>query len=459
MELDLKDEEERPNDAMEIDSNGIEKESSPKKANSSKILSNGMEVMLEWDNEGIVFDHKEHLWTTIKYWQNKVRRQTKDPIRTRFWKGPYATCWCIYQKAYCRLDNDDSCNRCEYWITVLHYVSKIPNDALEHLIAEHIIHPWFRPAKEINQEWQNANFAESFQVKLLSKRAIMPNKAYHGDAAWDVFAAETCKPDEQGIIIIPTHIQLRYKPGHYGKLETKSSQAKKSIQVLGGILDEGYTGEIKVILKVSNPHIEINPGDKIAQLIIHQRVDAHVENEELTIRGNKAFGSSGSAVEKTKILKINQVLKKEISEEQQEQISKLLENYSDIFRQESNDINTTVKHTQHFIKLSDHLPIHEANRAMAPAKKIFLQEEINKMLKTGVISKSPENNPWGFQVVIVKKKDGTLRLLYRNLEFLTISSRARLDIDTSLQRSRIVATPVRARNDIVGTCTQDCEII
>ena len=101
MELDLKDEEERPNDAMEIDSNGIEKESSPKKANSSKILSNGMEVMLEWDNEGIVFDHKEHLWTTIKYWQNKVRRQTKDPIRTRFWKGPYATCWCIYQKAYC----------------------------------------------------------------------------------------------------------------------------------------------------------------------------------------------------------------------------------------------------------------------------------------------------------------------------------------------------------------------
>jgi len=49
--------------------------------------------------------------------------------------------------------------------------------------------------------------------------------------------------------------------------------------------------------------------------------------------------------------------------------------------------------------------------------------------------------------------------LYRNLEFLTISSRARLDIDTSLQRSRIVATPVRARNDIVGTCTQDCEII
>ena len=50
-------------------------------------------------------------------------------------------------------------------------------------------------------------------------------------------------------------------------------------------------------------------------------------------------------------------------------------------------------------------------------------------------------------------------LLYRNLEFLTISSQASLDIDTSWQRSRIVAMPVRTRNDIVGTCTQDCEII
>ena len=45
-------------------------------------------------------------------------------------------------------------------------------------------------------------------------------------------------------------------------------------------------------------------------------------------------------------------------------------------------------------------------------KKAFLKEEINNMLTKGVISRCPPNIPWGFQVVIVKKKDGILSCGY-----------------------------------------------
>ncbi|CAG8591515.1 5232_t:CDS:1, partial [Paraglomus occultum] len=388
------------------------------------IQDKGVEVRLEWSKNGIKFDHKFIPWSSIRYWQNKFRRETKDPIRVRSWKGPYATCWCIFQGEYSLLEDDQSCDRCEYWFLVLHYLSKLPNDFLKSLINDHTIHPWFKPAKVINQDWQNANFAKSFQVKLLSKRAIMPQKAHQGDAAWDIFAAEHCKADELGIVIVPTHIKLCYTKGHYGKLETKSSQALKGIQVLGGVLDEGFTGEIKVILKTSLANYEVHPGDKVAQLIIHKRVDAELENEELAERGNKGFGSSGTEHKNPikRVFKIMQANGREISNGQKEQLSKLLAGYADIFRQESNDINTTVNHTEHFIRLTDYTPIHEANRVMPPVKKQFLKAEIEQMLKTGVISESPPSVPWGFQVVIVQKKDGSLRLCvdYRRLNQVTI---------------------------------------
>ena len=65
-----------------------------------------------------------------------------------------------------------------------------------------------------------------------------------------------------------------------------------------GLIDSNYRGELKVILVNLDAHesFEINPGDRIAQLVVMSVPAAElVEVEELdeTVRGAGGFGSSG----------------------------------------------------------------------------------------------------------------------------------------------------------------------
>ena len=67
-----------------------------------------------------------------------------------------------------------------------------------------------------------------------------------------------------------------------------------------GLIDAHYRGELKVILINLDPsiNIQINKGDRIAQLVIQEVPTVNlIEVEELdkTDRGNGGFGSSGIA--------------------------------------------------------------------------------------------------------------------------------------------------------------------
>ncbi|CAG8669648.1 3312_t:CDS:2, partial [Paraglomus brasilianum] len=97
------DKEEKVVDSMDVD---------PKPTNSIIVQNNGVQVTLEWDDKGIKFEGNEHPWFMIKYWQNKIKRKTKSPIRIRSWQGPYASCWCILEdKSHKNLDDNQECNR------------------------------------------------------------------------------------------------------------------------------------------------------------------------------------------------------------------------------------------------------------------------------------------------------------------------------------------------------------
>ena len=73
---------------------------------------------------------------------------------------------------------------------------------------------------------------------------------------------------------------------------------KKGIDVLAGVVDSGYRGEIMVCLyNTSNEDVEIKRGDRIAQ-IIFQEVPAISlllrEELETSQRGSSGFGSTGT---------------------------------------------------------------------------------------------------------------------------------------------------------------------
>jgi dUTP pyrophosphatase len=72
---------------------------------------------------------------------------------------------------------------------------------------------------------------------------------------------------------------------------------KKGIDVLAGVVDAGYRGEIMVCLYNTDFNaVEINRGDRIAQIIFQEvpNVNLNVlESLDSSQRGEHGFGSSG----------------------------------------------------------------------------------------------------------------------------------------------------------------------
>ncbi|MFN6380139.1 MAG: dUTP diphosphatase [Flavobacteriales bacterium] len=100
--------------------------------------------------------------------------------------------------------------------------------------------------------------------------------------------------------LIPTGLFIALPEGTEAQIRPRSGLAfKHGITVLNspGTIDADYRGELKVLLvNISNNAFEINPGDRIAQMVIASYVRAElVQKDRLedTIRGAGGFGSTG----------------------------------------------------------------------------------------------------------------------------------------------------------------------
>ena len=142
-----------------------------------------------------------------------------------------------------------------------------------------------------------------------------PFRANTSDAGYDLFSTDyvTLEPFQRRLI--STGINVEIPEGFYGRIAPRSGLAcKKGIDVMAGVIDSGYRGEVKVLLINLNfegynlkPNaleamfgsgnkIKIKPGDRIAQLIIekcHTIKWKAIETLEESQRGEGGFGSSG----------------------------------------------------------------------------------------------------------------------------------------------------------------------
>ncbi|OGJ84763.1 MAG: hypothetical protein A2268_11580 [Candidatus Raymondbacteria bacterium RifOxyA12_full_50_37] len=138
----------------------------------------------------------------------------------------------------------------------------------------------------------------TLKVKLLHPAAKLPERR-DGDIGWDLFCVST-EESAPGLVKIKTGIAVELPSGYWGQVEGRSSMGVKGYDVHGGIIDNIYRGEIMVVLVVHNPSEKpaINPGDKIAQLIVRKQEDfgwtvEAVETLSQTERGAGGFGSTG----------------------------------------------------------------------------------------------------------------------------------------------------------------------
>ena len=136
------------------------------------------------------------------------------------------------------------------------------------------------------------------KVKRLTETAKLPEKAHQGDLGYDVFADEDKWIAPGDFKLVSTGISVYNATYKYGFIiKDRSSIAMKGLFTHAGVIDSGYTGEIKVLFNnVSSTSIKIEKGDKIAQLVPSKVINFEVEEvEELfkTQRGEKGFGSTG----------------------------------------------------------------------------------------------------------------------------------------------------------------------
>ncbi|MEH7223013.1 dUTP diphosphatase [Bacillus sp. JJ1566] len=141
----------------------------------------------------------------------------------------------------------------------------------------------------------------NLKVMLLNKDARLPLQANPGDAGLDLFSAEEkiIKPGEAGLI--KTGIKIELPPGTEAQVRPRSGLAlKHSVTVLNspGTIDEGYRGEIAVILiNHGKNDFVVEKQMRIAQMVIAEVAQVNLlQVEEVTSseRGEGGFGSSGT---------------------------------------------------------------------------------------------------------------------------------------------------------------------
>lgn len=100
--------------------------------------------------------------------------------------------------------------------------------------------------------------------------------------------------------LIPTGLQIELPPGCEAQIRPRSGLAlHHGITLLNspGTIDADYRGEIRVIvINLSDIHYTVQPGEKIAQMVIAKYETVTWENTEAlsaTSRNNGGFGHSG----------------------------------------------------------------------------------------------------------------------------------------------------------------------
>lgn len=139
----------------------------------------------------------------------------------------------------------------------------------------------------------------TLNVKRLVPNAVLPARGTPGAAGYDLYSTD-------GFIIMPGHrvvvttgVAVELPSGTYGRIAPRSGLAvKHGIDVLAGVVDPDYTGEIKVVLVNTDLRraFMIRPGYRIAQLILENYTSADVVEVPYvpeTQRGGGGFGSTG----------------------------------------------------------------------------------------------------------------------------------------------------------------------
>ncbi len=141
---------------------------------------------------------------------------------------------------------------------------------------------------------------KALSVRRLREDAVLPARAYPGDAGLDLAACERYELGPGERAVVSTGLAVAIPEGFAGFVQPRSGlAAEHGISVVNapGLVDSGYRGEVRVVLLNTDREASfvVEPGMRIAQLVVLPVPELEIDEvEELPAseRGARGFGSS-----------------------------------------------------------------------------------------------------------------------------------------------------------------------
>ena len=176
----------------------------------------------------------------------------------------------------------------------LKQMSETNTDENELLISNDVL-------EQLGDEMENMVY--KVDLNYSSKEGRLLSYNYESDSGFDLYSIEQITIPAFGRALIPTGIVLDIPEGFEVQIRSKSGLAlNQGLMVLNspGTIDQGYIGEIKIILFNTNNHqVIVERGMKVAQAVLANVVSGKfvtlnkIENVEQKERGSNGFGSTG----------------------------------------------------------------------------------------------------------------------------------------------------------------------
>jgi dUTP pyrophosphatase len=157
--------------------------------------------------------------------------------------------------------------------------------------------------EELEKQMVEGGATLPLNYQVIHPDAVHPKYNYGSDSGFDLHSVEDLEVSPFGRILVPTGLCFDIKDGYEIQVRSKSGLAiKHGLMVLNspGTVDNGYTGEVQVIVFNTNNYIVTIPkGMKIGQAVLSPVVNGdwvglnQVEQINKKERGQNGFGSTG----------------------------------------------------------------------------------------------------------------------------------------------------------------------
>jgi len=136
------------------------------------------------------------------------------------------------------------------------------------------------------------------RFKRLDSKAVLPTRGSPAAAGLDLYSIEAVSLDPHQRTLVRTGLAVAISEGYYGRIAPRSGLATRNgIDVLAGVIDSDYRGEIQCLLyNTGDEIVELPAETKVCQLVIEKIITptpTWADDLSETIRGAGGFGSTG----------------------------------------------------------------------------------------------------------------------------------------------------------------------